>query len=114
MAVTTSPPSSRRVLLPPPPGRRWEAALAYWWLQYKRTWKGSVASRFLMPVMFLVSMGVVLGALVDDRTGGGVGGSRWIPPLADYDPPIHFPWPEYVTTARGRDWVIPAPPRDGA
>jgi len=78
MAVTTSPPSSRRVLLPPPPGRRWEAALAYWWLQYKRTWKGSVASRFLMPVMFLVSMGVVLGALVDDRTGGGVGGVPYV------------------------------------
>ena len=31
-----------------------------------------------------------------------------IPPLCDYDPPIHFRWPEYVTTARGRDWWIPA------
>ncbi|WP_247127982.1 hypothetical protein [Loktanella sp. F6476L] len=30
-----------------------------------------------------------------------------IPPLCDYDPPIHFRWPEYVTTARGRDWWIP-------
>jgi aminobenzoyl-glutamate utilization protein B len=42
------------------------------------------------------------------RTGGGVGGSRWIAPLCDYDPPIHFRWPEYVTTARGRDWWIPS------
>ena len=32
------------------------------------------------------------------RTGGGIGGSNWIAPLCDYDPPIHFRWPEYVTT----------------
>ncbi|WP_283176105.1 amidohydrolase [Gemmobacter sp. 24YEA27] len=31
-----------------------------------------------------------------------------IPPLCDYDPPIHFRWPEYVTTPRGRDWWIPS------
>lgn len=31
-----------------------------------------------------------------------------IPPLCDYDPPIHFRWPEYVTTHRGRDWWIPS------
>ena len=36
-----------------------------------------------------------------------------IPPLCDYDPPIHFRWPEYVTTARGRDWWIPST-MDGA
>ncbi|MEM1389422.1 MAG: amidohydrolase [Pseudomonadota bacterium] len=31
-----------------------------------------------------------------------------IPPLCDYDPPIDFRWPEYVTTPRGRDWCIPS------
>ena len=41
------------------------------------------------------------------RTGGGIGGTDWIAPLADYAPPINFKWPEYVTTDRGRDWVIP-------
>ncbi|MEI9428789.1 amidohydrolase [Mesorhizobium sp. Cs1299R1N3] len=41
------------------------------------------------------------------RTGGGVGGSNWIAPLCDYEPPINFRWPEYVTTPRGRDWWIP-------
>ncbi|GAA4864245.1 zinc-binding metallopeptidase family protein [Saccharopolyspora rosea] len=32
------------------------------------------------------------------------------PPLlpADFHPPIDLPWPEYVTTARGRDWCVPA------
>lgn len=43
-----------------------------------------------------------------DRTGGGIGGSRWTAPLCDYEPPIHFRWPEYVTTPRGRDWWIPS------
>ena len=33
-----------------------------------------------------------------------------IPPLCDYEPPLHFAWPEYVTTPRGRDWHIPASP----
>lgn len=44
------------------------------------------------------------------RTGGGIGGSNWIAPLCDYEPPIHFRWPEYVTTARGRGWWIPTRP----
>ncbi len=42
------------------------------------------------------------------RTGGGIGGTTWCQPLCDYDPPIHFRWPEYVTTPRGRDWWIPS------
>ncbi|MCK4868220.1 MAG: amidohydrolase, partial [Alphaproteobacteria bacterium] len=33
-----------------------------------------------------------------------------IPPLCDYDPPIHFRWPEYITTERGEEWWIPATP----
>lgn len=45
-----------------------------------------------------------------ERTGGGIGGTRWTAPLCDYDPPIHFRWPEYVTTPRGRDWWIPSVP----
>ena len=43
----------------------------------------------------------------EERTGGGIGGSQWQPPLCDYEPPIHFRWPEYVTTERGREWWIP-------
>lgn len=45
------------------------------------------------------------------RTGGGIGGDKWIAPLADYEPPIHFRWPEYITTKRGREWWIPTGPR---
>ena len=48
-----------------------------------------------------------------ERTGGGIGGSKWMAPLCDYEPPIHFRWPEYVETPRGRrEWVIPASPHD--
>ena len=43
------------------------------------------------------------------RTGGGKYGTKWVPPLCDYEPPIDFRWPEYVTTVRGENhWVIPA------
>lgn len=44
------------------------------------------------------------------RTEGGIGGRAWMAPLCDYPPPIHFRWPEYVETPRGRDWWIPAFP----
>ena len=42
-----------------------------------------------------------------DRTGGGIGGKNWLAPLCDHAPPLDFRWPEYITTARGTDWVIP-------
>ena len=37
-------------------------------------------------------------------------GARFIAPLlpADFAPPIDYRWPEYVQTARGEDWWIPA------
>ena len=42
----------------------------------------------------------------ETRTGGGVGGTDWIAPLADYAQPVGFAWTEYVTTVRGRHWHI--------
>lgn len=68
--ATRSAPATRSVGQPVSPRRRWVAAFEFWWAQYLRTWKGSVISRFLMPLMFLVSIGLVLGQLVDDRAGG--------------------------------------------
>ncbi|MGH6934489.1 MAG: hypothetical protein ACREEE_18905 [Dongiaceae bacterium] len=43
------------------------------------------------------------------RTGGGIGGSKWIGPLLPkkFPAPIHYRWPEYVATARGTEWWIP-------
>ena len=45
----------------------------------------------------------------DERTQGGIRGKGWIAPLLgpEIDPPVDFPWPEYVTTARGHGWCIP-------
>ncbi|MEE9228500.1 MAG: ABC transporter permease [Acidimicrobiia bacterium] len=36
---------------------------------YRRTWRGSVISTFLQPVLFLTAIGVGLGTLVDDGAG---------------------------------------------
>jgi aminobenzoyl-glutamate utilization protein B len=43
------------------------------------------------------------------RTGGGIGGDKWIPPLLpkNFEAPIDYPWPEYITTVRGEDWLTP-------
>lgn len=45
----------------------------------------------------------------NERTGGGVGGSKWLAPLLprDFKVPHQYRWPEYVTTARGEEWTIP-------
>jgi len=45
-----------------------------------------------------------------ERTGGGVGGTRWQAPLlpANFTVPHRLRWPEYVTTARGQEWWIPS------
>jgi len=46
-----------------------------------------------------------------DRTGGGVGGTKWVAPLLpkDFVPPVDLRWPEYVSTPRGEEWWIPTP-----
>tara|TARA_A100001037_G_scaffold305040_2_gene343756 strand:- start:20 stop:1606 length:1587 start_codon:yes stop_codon:yes gene_type:complete len=45
----------------------------------------------------------------EERTGGGVGGSKWVAPLlpSDFPPPVELRWPEYVSTVRGDEWWIP-------
>jgi aminobenzoyl-glutamate utilization protein B len=49
-----------------------------------------------------------------ERTGGGIGGSKWVAPLLpkDFYPPIDLPWPEYVTTQRGFEWSLTKPGPD--
>ncbi|MQA80655.1 MAG: ABC transporter [Streptosporangiales bacterium] len=44
--------------------------------QYRRTWRGSVFSTFLMPLVYLGAMGVGVGTLIDDPgVTGSLGGS---------------------------------------
>jgi aminobenzoyl-glutamate utilization protein B len=43
------------------------------------------------------------------RTGGGIGGKKWLAPLLPKGtkPGHDFRWPEYVATPRGEEWWIP-------
>lgn len=54
----------------------------YWAYQYRRTWRGSVVSTVLFPVLFLASMGLGLGTLVDSSGSRGVDGLPYLVFLA--------------------------------
>jgi lipooligosaccharide transport system permease protein len=69
------------------PGERVMAAFGYHVTVYKRTWRGSIITRVLSPLLFLLSMGVGLGSLVDSRAGG-----------IDGTPYLHFVVPAIVAT----------------
>jgi lipooligosaccharide transport system permease protein len=47
----------------------------FWLTNYRRTWRGSIYSSVLNPVLYLGAMGLGLGALVDARHPGGLGTS---------------------------------------
>lgn len=49
---------------------------------YRRTWRGSVVSSFLNPVLYMFAMGVGLGSLVDANIPGGVEGVPYLTFLA--------------------------------
>src|SRR5215216_268252 len=44
-----------------------------------------------------------------ERTGGGIGGDKWVAPLLpkDFPPPVDLRWPEYIQTVRGEEWWVP-------
>ena len=54
----------------------------HWLFQYKRTWRGTLLSTVLFPVLFLASMGLGLGTLVDSSNAGGVEGLPYLVFLA--------------------------------
>ncbi len=52
-------------------------------LAYRRTWRASVVSNFLNPVLYLLAMGAGLGTLVDesaDPSGMGISYLAWLGP----------------------------------
>ncbi|MBM6405009.1 ABC transporter permease [Phycicoccus sp. CSK15P-2] len=83
MATTSAPtgavPAGGRLAHGPrPPMSRAErvaAAAEHHVRVYRRTWRGSVISRFLSPLFFLAALGLGLGSLVDAGSGGVDGGS---------------------------------------
>jgi len=48
----------------------WRPVFGSWLTAYKRTWRGSIFGRFLSPLMFLLSLGLGLGSLVNKSSGG--------------------------------------------
>jgi lipooligosaccharide transport system permease protein len=61
-----------------PPGRMVDRAWSSWWVTYRRTWRGTLWSSFLSPLLYLAAMGYGLGSLVDSSTPGGLGGVPYV------------------------------------
>jgi lipooligosaccharide transport system permease protein len=45
-------------------GGGWTSAFEFWWQTYRRSWRGSVVSGFLSPLLYLAAMGFGLGTMV--------------------------------------------------
>jgi len=57
-----------RLPAPPPPGNVFAGAARlfdYWAIAYLRTWKGSVISSFVTPLLYVLAMGVLLGGFIE-------------------------------------------------
>ncbi|HET9654668.1 MAG TPA: ABC transporter permease [Kineosporiaceae bacterium] len=76
--MTTASAAGPGTLRPLPPRRRPGAlalrATEYWLRAYRATWRGSVVSGFLAPLLYLGSLGFGLGSMVR----GGVGGVPYV------------------------------------
>jgi len=67
----TTDTATRTPGLPPVPAQpeMLLRAFAYWFAQYRRTWRGTSITTVLEPLGFLAAMGLGLGVLVDRGTG---------------------------------------------
>ncbi len=52
--------------------------LRYWLTNYRRTWRGSVISSVLGPVLYLSAMGAGLGSLVNRHSSASLGGVTYL------------------------------------
>lgn len=65
--------------------RSWGMALRafqFWLVNYRRTWRGSIYSSVLNPVLYLGAMGLGLGTLVDKHGTANLGGVSYLAFLA--------------------------------
>lgn len=84
-AVPARPePDARREPHPRVGGRLAMSARAFqfWLVNYRRTWRGSIYSSVLNPVLYLGAMGLGLGTLVDARGTASLGGVSYLTFLA--------------------------------
>jgi lipooligosaccharide transport system permease protein len=71
--------------LRPGPATTWSFAvrqLRFWLTNYRRTWRGSVISTVLNPLLYLGAMGLGLGTLVDQHGTARLGGVSYLVFLA--------------------------------
>ena len=73
MAAEQQAPTARRRTTPPA-----VRAMEYYLLAYRRTWRGTVVTSFLTPVLFLAAMGLGLGELVDQNATADLGGVEYV------------------------------------
>ena len=71
---------------------------------YRRIWRGSVATVLIGPVLYLVAMGIGVGALIDDNTDSGLD-----IPYIEFVAPASWPrrrcrppWPSRCTRCSAR------------
>jgi lipooligosaccharide transport system permease protein len=57
-------------------------AFRFWLVNYRRTWRGTIYSSVLNPVLYLGAMGLGLGELVDSHGRAGLGGVSYLAFLA--------------------------------
>jgi len=80
-AVTRAPGTAPPRLTP----SGWSLAvrqLRFWLTNYRRTWRGSIYTSVLNPVLFLGSIGLGLGTLVNAHAGHRLGGVSYLAFLA--------------------------------
>jgi lipooligosaccharide transport system permease protein len=68
-----------------PVAGRWSMAVRafqFWLVNYRRTWRGTIYSSVLTPVLYLGAMGLGLGSLVDKHGSPGLGGVSYLAFLA--------------------------------
>jgi lipooligosaccharide transport system permease protein len=71
--------------LPPGDASRWALAfreLRFWLTDYRRTWRGSIYSGVLNPLLFLGALGLGLGSLVNQHGTARLGGVSYLVFLA--------------------------------
>lgn len=56
--------------------------LRFWLTDYRRTWRGSIYTSLLGPLLYLGAMGLGLGTLVDRHGSAALGGVRYVVFLA--------------------------------
>ncbi|MEV0649490.1 ABC transporter permease [Phytomonospora sp. NPDC050363] len=85
-------------------------AFEHWLLNYRRTWYGSLFSGFLLPVLFIVGLGMAVGGYVDGSSAiGGVDYVAFIAPglLASTAFQIatgELTWPVFAATRWGSQY----------